>query len=215
MSLTFVQLYTEFRERLGDDGSVDFSNTQLQHALQDAMRVAWPWFYEVVVDETTYTGANFRDINTTDVAVPTTFYNITGIGVIDRIDYRHYLASGTNYYQWQPLRRGVWIDDLQEPAPMIHFSATRARQFELRIRGRRPLTIPVSDSDVVSGTNWPGFTVWLYAAAEKLARASRQEAAAYDPEANGQMRIIATQEAQEMAPTYRMRPVGRTLFSRW
>lgn len=215
MSLTFAQVKTNLRERLGDDGSVDWTDTQLGHAIQDAMRVAWPYFYEPVVDETSFTGGSAVAQNTTELAVPTTFYNVTGIGKITRLDWRRYTTSTTNYNQWIPLRRGVWIDDLQEASPKIHFAATRGRQAEIRVRGIRPLTIPTLDADTVSGSNWPGFVVWLYLAAEELARAARVRAVAYDTEAEQQRRILASQEAQDLANKYRMRPPGQTLFSRW
>jgi hypothetical protein len=215
MSLTFTQVVANLRERLGDDGSVDWTDTQLKHAIQDAMRVAWPYFYEVVTDETTYAGVNYRDVNITELAVPAPFYSVTGIGRITRLDWRRYIGSGTNYYQWQPLRRGVWIDDLQESAPKIHFTATRGRQFELKVRGVRPLTIPAADGDTVAGTDWPGFIVWLYFAAESFARAARIRRQDLDTKSESQRRIIATQEVQEMAKDYRMRPAGQTLFSRW
>jgi hypothetical protein len=65
MPLTFLTIKTSLRERLGDDGSVDWTDAQLANAVKDAMRVAWPYFYEVVADETTYAGANFRDVNVT------------------------------------------------------------------------------------------------------------------------------------------------------
>jgi hypothetical protein len=216
MPLTFLTIKTSLRERLGDDGSVDWTDAQLANAVQDAMRVAWPYFFEVVADETTYAGANFRDVNVTEVAVPATFYSATGIGKITRLEWRPYVGTGvTNYYQWLPLKRGVYLDDLQLTSPKIRFSATRGRQFELKITGLRPLTLPAVNGDNVAGTDWPGFVVWLYFAAEKFARAARQRAAQYDPEAETQRRVMATQEMTDLAKTYRMRPAGQTIFSRW
>jgi hypothetical protein len=216
MSLTLLQVYTNLRERLGDDSDVDWSDAQLKNAIFDAMRVSWPYFYEAVSDVTTYAGSNYRAVNTTDVNVPAAFYSTTGPGKITRIEWRRYTGSGTNYFQWQPLRRGWWVDDLllTTGTPQIHFSATRGRQFELKLYGQRPLTIPVADSDVVSGTQWGPFIVWLYYAAEKFARSARQEAQQYDTEAQSQRRIFATQDMLDLAKINRMRsPI--TLASRW
>jgi hypothetical protein len=122
MSLTLVQVYTELRERLGDDASVDWTNAQLKNAIADAMRVAWPYFYEVVVDTTTYAGVNFRDVDTVDLAVPAAFYSTTGPGKITRIEWRRYISSGTNYYQWQPLPARLLggRPDAGQPANPLH-----------------------------------------------------------------------------------------------
>jgi hypothetical protein len=215
MSLTLVQVYTELRERLGDDASVDWTNAQLKNAIADAMRVAWPYFYEVVVDTTTYAGANFRDVDTVDLAVPVAFYSTTGPGKITRIEWRRYISSGTNYYQWQPLRRGYWVDDLMQASPQIHFTITRNRQYELKLYGQRPLTIPTLDADVVAGSQWPPFIVWLYYAAEKLLRAGRQERQDMDTEAQSQRRVFATQDMLDLAKANRMRSPGQVLASRY
>lgn len=95
MGISLASFRRDEREHLGDDGSNQFSDAQIENAVFRALDLTFPrgkpYFYELVTDETSYTGANINDSNTTELTIPSAFTPQSGwrgAGKITRLEAR-------------------------------------------------------------------------------------------------------------------------------
>jgi hypothetical protein len=149
MSTTLLQLRNRLRRHLGDGSGITWTNTQIYYAIIEAIEQAWPYFYEPVADESSFTGASALAANTTEISVPTAFLasGTRGNGAVFSVWARmtNGTETGTIYKPWFRLTRGVRMDNLEGSSPKIRFTDPElcASQCELKLYGGRPIASPV------------------------------------------------------------------------
>lgn len=224
MTITLTALATDISEMIGDDNNSIWTVTQVQNAVKRAIRMApLTCFFEPIYDDTTYTGSNYLAANTVEVAVPSSLLTnglgTRGPGRIMAMDFRipySTTPSSTTLVEWAELPGDeARIDDMQLSAPKIRFGPARSLAFELKIYGIRPILVPSTGTDAITGSDWPGFQEWLKWAAMKLLEGARRMRGDEDPLGHTQKFVLNGQEAKDMLATCRMRPAREVLYVGW
>jgi hypothetical protein len=213
MPITLAEVRTEIKRRAGDKSTWSFENSDIDAEIKRALATAWPYFFVLIYDETSFTSTNLIASNTRTLTVPAAFLTPLGGEIFALLNRNSNGATANPDAKYVRITKGWTIDPLTRVTPKIYFTEAYDPQSEIILVGGVPITPPTLDTHTIPPTlptgadtyptEKPGFTDWLIEQTVSYLHMGRSRNNQLDPDNHFVLSQINQQLADRLRGQYK------------